>query len=583
VHTGTVGVMNADSIIKGRTPQSVDSPAAPEPVLLESGRRFSECLLWERQRNFFQRRGIDAWRGGVVPQYITSHPFLAEAYARVTLDWLREVRRSPEFNPDLPVRIFELAAGSGRFGLYFLRSFSRVLETERKCEKDFFERPGSLRYVMTDLVAANVEFWRNHESFAPFVDAGLLEFQCLDLDWSADERPMQSPASSFRADPATPGNPVGVIANYCFDSLRNDVFLLRGGRLFEGRVDVLSSARNAEPATDASSDAEDFARLELRYDYHPVENAAGYYREAEFNRLLAEYQSTLADTIFVFPVGALSVLRKFAALAGGRMLLLSADKGFAREEDLLRGSEPDLVLHGCFSLMVNYHAIRRFFALRGGSFRQSAAADAGLKLVSASCGFENARVAARVEAAAREYLERLNPEDLYILRKNLAAFDDRPPAPVAGEARGGAFAGLNGLFARLRFGGCDSEIFFALYHRLRAELPAADPVQKRELLRIAREIHANHYDLGEGRDLAFHLGVLLHEVGFHRESLWFFERSYESEAPDTNTVYNLAVCHYELRDFAQARRFVAESLALDPDQPAARALRIKLESESAGA
>ncbi|MEQ9367388.1 MAG: hypothetical protein RIF32_24360 [Leptospirales bacterium] len=574
--------MNADSNIKADAARAV----------LESGRRFSACMLWDMQRRFFQERGIAAWRGGVVPEYITSHPFLAQAYARVTMEWLREVYCAPEYNSDLPVRVFELAAGSGRFGFYFLRAFSQALRIEQKCRPDFFIRPGSVRYIMTDLVEANVEFWRDHEKFAPFVEAGLLEFQCLDLDWNSNERALGIP-------PAGPdelrANPAAVIANYCFDSLRNDVFLVRGGRLFEARVDVLRSAgrtsslenswsvecaQNMEgPKVGNGMEAVDFADLELEYSYHAVEDVAGYYQEPEFNSLLAEYETTLSDTVFAFPVGALSVLRKFAALSSGRLLLLSADKGFVREEDLLRGTEPDLVLHGCFSLMVNYHAIRRFCERRGGSFTQSAAPDASLKLVSALLGFEESPATIRVEAAAREYLQRLNPEDLYLMRKNLAACDERPHCP---EAESGAerVAGLEGIFARLRFGGYDSEIFFAVYHRLRALLPAADAGQKREALRIAREIRANHYSLGESRDLDFHLGVLLHEIEYFKESLWFFERSYENTPPDANTSYNLAVCHYELRDFARARRFVAETLALDSDQAAARTLRIKLEAES---
>ena len=519
------------------------------------------------------------------------------------MEWLREVRRLPEFNPELPVRVFELAAGSGRFAFSFLRAFTKLLESERRCQPDFFSRPGSLRYVMTDLVEANVEFWRGHAKFAPFVEAGLLDFQCLDLDWQAAETPPQIPA------PASGANPTAVIANYCFDSLRNDVFLVRDGRLFEARVDVArnrdmdadtdeSAAVNLKTETGESTDgpaitAESFARLELRYSYHEVADPRTYYQEDEFNEILCEYEARLSDAIFVFPVGALSVLRKFAALGDGRPMLLSADKGFAREEDLLRGREPDLVLHGCFSLMVNYHAVRRFFERRcgDGSFAQCAAPDASLKLIAALSGFGDGPIVTRTRAAAEEYFGRLNPEDLYLMRKQLAAHDrfveiadPEHNARVAagqdpGEAEGTKI--IRGLFARLRFGGYDSEIFFAMYARLRDALPGADAGQKRELARISREIWDNYYPLGESRDLAFHLGVLLHEIDFHRESLWFFERSYESHDPDANTVYNLAVCHYELRDFEAARCYVREALTMDSDQIAARALRIKLEAEIA--
>lgn len=55
----------------------------------------SQSLLWKLQRNFYNRWGVDAWRMGIVPHYITSNPFVAGAYARLALGFLRDWRSAP--------------------------------------------------------------------------------------------------------------------------------------------------------------------------------------------------------------------------------------------------------------------------------------------------------------------------------------------------------------------------------------------------------------------------------------------------------------------------------------------------------
>ena len=100
--------------------------------ILEQGKRLSESLLWRLQKSFFDSQGVQAWTTGIVPHYITSNGWIADAYAKVVLGWLRDcagtVREPGSFAPlDLrhPVYIVELGCGSGRFGFHF---FNRLLD-----------------------------------------------------------------------------------------------------------------------------------------------------------------------------------------------------------------------------------------------------------------------------------------------------------------------------------------------------------------------------------------------------------------------------------------------------------------------
>src|SRR2546423_9384940 len=99
-------------------------------VPLEPPRRLSRSALWQMQRNFFARQGVEAWRQGIVPHYITSNPFIANAYAKVVFGFLRDCRSAinqhqaadfPVIDPEQPVYLIELGSGSGRFAFHFLK------------------------------------------------------------------------------------------------------------------------------------------------------------------------------------------------------------------------------------------------------------------------------------------------------------------------------------------------------------------------------------------------------------------------------------------------------------------------------
>lgn len=44
--------------------------------------RFTEAPIWELQRKYYEELGMKAWNNDQVPQYITSNPMIATAYAR---------------------------------------------------------------------------------------------------------------------------------------------------------------------------------------------------------------------------------------------------------------------------------------------------------------------------------------------------------------------------------------------------------------------------------------------------------------------------------------------------------------------
>ena len=108
--------------------------------------------------------------------------------------------------------------------------------------------------------------------------------------------------------------------------------------------------------------------------YEQRQATAACYDDPALERVLACYASRLGDTSLLFPIGALKGIRSLASLAGGRLLLLSGDKGYTHESELSARGEPQMTLHGgqCFSMMVNYHAIGLYFRELGGTALHSA-------------------------------------------------------------------------------------------------------------------------------------------------------------------------------------------------------------------
>jgi len=49
-------------------------------TILEQDRPLSQSVLWNFQREFYKREGMEAWNWQV-PFYVTSNPYIANSYA----------------------------------------------------------------------------------------------------------------------------------------------------------------------------------------------------------------------------------------------------------------------------------------------------------------------------------------------------------------------------------------------------------------------------------------------------------------------------------------------------------------------
>jgi tetratricopeptide (TPR) repeat protein len=526
------------------------APAPPPPTYpVESKRRLSQSSLWRVQRKYFESQGAEAWKSGQVPFHITSNTFVAAAYARTLLGFLRDMT-SPaaplgRFDPAQPLYIVELAAGSGQFAFLFLKRLEPMLRALPAF------RDLKLRYVMTDFTATNLDAWRKHEGFKPFLERGVLDFALFDIE--ADQELRLSSGEVLSAGSVQ--NPLCVIANYTFDTTTQDVFWVKNGALQEGLVSLLSTKEDED-----LDDAAALPRLTTRYEQQPA--AASYYGDEALDRILETYRSRLGDTSFLVPLGALRGIRSLQALAGGRTFLLTGDKGYLHEDEMVSRGEPQRALHGSFSMMVNYHALGLYFQQQGGLALRSSSRTGSLKFcVMVSGGPPDAFP--ETTLAFQESLDQFNPADYFHLTTTL-----RKAAPEAP---------LELMLPLLRLSEWDYQVVANSSASMARKAVEAPDALKRDLRRALERVSEMTYHMG--RDVPFEVGRVYSGLSMPREALKCYEESLRVYGDHHATLFNIGLCYYRLHRPQEALEWMEKSLAKKPDFASAREWRNKIQAE----
>ena len=169
-------------------------------------------------------------------------------------------------------------------------------------------------------------------------------------------------------------------------------------------------------------------RVEVSWEERPVP-ASSYYGDPELDAMLREYVERLKDSTLLVPLAAIRCLRRLAALADGRLLLLSGDKGYCREELIEGRGLPAVTIHGSLSMMVDYYALGRWFAGQGGELLVTSHLRTSLSVVAGLLGTPPGGTV-ETRLAFDDAMERRGPDDFFDLTRGLRR-DLRRPHPGA--------------------------------------------------------------------------------------------------------------------------------------------------------
>lgn len=530
------------------------------PVVVEKDIPLSFSVIWRLQRDFYVQRGLKVWTEDLVPSYITNNPFIAEIYAEIVAGFISDCmdlsqKETRPLSPENPLRILELGAGTGKFSYLFLRKLTTLLQA-RKIP------PQIVRYSMADCSESLLAEWRANRYLAEFVKAGILEFQ---LHRAEEDTSSAAATSSTVANPAPQATgPLVVIANYVFDSLPQDAFIITGGEISE----VLVTTTRVNAGATASQEAPKLSDLQLSFKNVPV--PPGRYPDKSWNEILEHYRSRLSATTVLFPCTALGLLRQLSQSSDGRMLVLAADKGFVREEDLavLQGP-PHLEFHAssnCFSQTVNFDAITRYFYGLGGDWLLPQKHFSSLNI----CAFIARRPGDEFPATRKSYEQALagfGPDDLFALMSWLNAHLEEVSVVQA--------------LAILRLTRWDTTALLRLFPIIARQLRTVVG-ERYDLRQAVVDTWANHYPVSPAENLlAFNCGVILLELRFFAEALPLFKASEQVLGRTATTSYNLGLCALGLGRSSDALAYMTEACDLDPGFELARSSRARLETEQA--
>jgi tetratricopeptide (TPR) repeat protein len=250
------------------------------------------------------------------------------------------------------------------------------------------------------------------------------------------------------------------------------------------------------------------------------------------------------------------------------MLLLAADKGITHEEDLaLAPRTPSLEFHAggrCFSQLVNFDAISKYFRGKGGEALVPAKHFTGLNL----CAFIQRNPGDEFPATHKVYEQAISafgPDDLFAIMSWLNAYLEEIPLPQ--------------VLPLLRLTRWDPVALVRLFPAIARQARTAN-AERSDLRDAVLNTWENHYPLSKDDNvLAFYCGVILLELRFFHEAYSMFRKSQQMFGPSATTSYNLGLCCLGLSRSRDALELMREACSLDPSFEPARQSRLKLETQ----
>lgn len=528
---------------------NTDSKIASEDhkgAILEDQMPLSQSMLWSLQKDFFANQGPEAWIKGIVPQYITTNPYIANIYAKTVFGYCRDYSTKTDLAKDTTIYIMELASGVGRFTYTFLKRFLHIIENSSLSGLKF-------KYIVTDFSEKNIQYWQNHILLKQYFDSGILD--CATFDITKDEQ-LKLRNSGELLCAGKLKNPLILIANYTFDSLPQDTFYVNNGELFEGLITITRPDVEADP-----EDKSILAGLDYYYTDNKIQGN-GYYEDDNFNDILLYYKSRLADTAFSLPIMALRCISRLKKLFKDDIILISSDKGYKNEKSMLKNAHPFLSKHGCISMTVNFHSIEQYFKNLGGKAIHSLYPheDVNLSLFLLS---NNSHDFIETTMAYNDIIEGIGPDDFYIIKKGIV------PLCESLETKQ--------ILTFIRFTIWDARTFQECYNTLFERIGTEEDFPLEELIIVINKVWEHYFPIGEDGDLAYYIGSMLSYIGNNNDALRFFEYSYQFYGASAEIYYEIALCYYNLSQIEKAIEYTEKSLSLDPISQQSRTLKILIE------
>eukprot|EP00941_MAST-03F_sp_MAST-3F-sp1_P004227 g4227.t1 len=600
-----------------------------EKVIFENRVQLSKSVLWDLQRRFYDEKGMGAWATSIVPHYITTNPWIAHAYAKIVCGYLRDMIQRhnetkndkskaedeiPVFDFSQPLYLIEMGSGSGRFAFYFIRELRKLVASIPSL------RRLTPCLVMTDFTQTLLDCWLNQAQLKPLFEQGLLDVALFDS--RTPDAPLHLQKSGKILERGCCRNPVAVIANYVFCVIEADAFEILDGNVNEGLVSTFAPRDSNGEAN--LNDPETIQRCEVPFDQERLPNQDRLNRFdgnlSELNNVLESYrqwwgkekknmdENTPEYLHFLVSSGACNCIEALSNLCSTRrqLLVLCGDKGYNHLEEIANGASYHMSFEGSFSMMVNLHGIGQFVRRTGGlSWHSRSIVEAqGPTCLAISCFVYDGKASSiesadiiestsrhdfyELEQAFTEYVNDFGPTDFYHTCRAFIVADQRTkeiieenedPIPKEFGTTNTSGERLQRLLTLLRMSRYDTHPFLEVKEELVDLSAKRDEIYSAELEELRRclfLVKKNGFHMtGQTDDVAFECGRCFYQMGHYQDALDCYATSLQNHGKHHVTLFNVALCQKELKNFKEMKAALKECLELDPGYE--RAIAMKME------
>lgn len=515
-------------------------------VTLEQNVPLSASLLWKYQREYFTKKGINAWANGEVPFYVTSNVLIAYCYAQFALRFIQDNLKNNTINPEKPIYFTELGSGSGKISFLFLQKLTEFLKTYHL---DHLK----ICYVITDFTENNLAFWESHPNFKEYLAQGILDFAIFQIGTKND---LHLVHHNITLGENSCENPIIAIGNYIFDTVEHDSFRIQNNTLEEGVVTTKTPEDNIQGDGIGSLD-----RLMTDFYYRKIE--LPYYNNSAMDDILQYYATTIQNGSFLAPIGAVKCIDNLRRLCNNRLLLISGDKGYSSLESLKNLGTPHIAFHGSFSMMVNFDFIGRYFVNIGGDALVAEDHD-GMK-ISMFCLGQKFSDLIETSWANEQFNTHLSTKEFLEIKNFLIRdiFD----------------LTLEQIIALLKFSYWDSDIFYSVSPQLIRLVGQASP----ELLTILRqglkEIERVYYYIRNVKNIPLELAHVYMQMRDYDDAIYHYQKTIEWFSESSSIYFDMALCHYFNNNSVKALEYFQKVLALNPDNEEAKVWAGRISAE----
>lgn len=494
-------------------------------ICFEKNQRLSKSIIWELQRTAYTQLGPRAWYDANVPFYITSNPLAARQFAQVIVAFLKN---SP--SSDLPFYILDLGAGAGRFAYCFLKEIMPMLQNLKLGNK--------ICYVMTDIVPENIQFWREHAYFQPFLEKKTLDFAYYNHEDS--EVRLDLIESGISLSPETVTNPLTIIANYFFDTIPHDLFCVKNHQLFEGKVSLFCD-KTAETEGLTINNPSLIPHLYQKQEAVPLNNIDDYAIDSASKMILKSYAKGHENIpYFLFPTGAIQVISHFRKLSQDKVIFLTADQGVVSTSQLMEEA-PYFAKHGTYSMLVNYNALDAYFKHVKGSCKFAASSNTNLVYMAASPSLEEAGLSELCEA----------------FRLTFGSFNSLEYHMLVDEAsKKWSEPSFQFILSLLKLGNWDPINFGLFSPHLMKYLPKASLKEEEDLVLAIENCWKAFFPIHkEEGAFVMNFGVFLFAMKRYEEAVKYFQYAWNMGFEKALLCINMSLAYEALKDPDNARKW----------------------------